>query len=335
MRARARRVIECRWLGKLPGPVPPATIEPLSESGPIELYCTYFDHNYLRKALLMYLSLRRHSRPQRAVLVVLALSERCEQILARLALPDLMVIPLAQAEAHEPRLLVAKANRRTVEYFFTLTPWLIELALEACPEAQRATYLDSDLYFYSSPQPLWLEIGDAPMAFVEHRFAPGYTDKVIFGRFNVGWNTFDRTPHASSALRWWGERCLEWCYDRVEGEKFADQGYLTTLERQFGGVHALRYPGVNLAQYNLANYQLSLRANRPWADGLPVIYWHMHSTREQPDGQIQVPLGPDTAHDPVVNWAYQHYIERLQTLTARLQRLGLPIDRGSARYANA
>ena len=56
----------------------------------IELYCTYFDHNYLRKGLALYLSLRRQSRPQRAVLVVLALSERCEQILQRLALPHLL-----------------------------------------------------------------------------------------------------------------------------------------------------------------------------------------------------------------------------------------------------
>lgn len=303
--------------------------------GAIELYCTYFDHNYLRKGLALYLSLRRCSRPQRAVLAVLALSERCEQILQRLALPDLLVIPLRELEAEEPRLLTAKGNRKLVEYYFTLSPWLLQGALQRLPEAPRATYLDSDLYFFRSPQALWEEIGAAPMAFVEHRFAPAYADKIGYGRFNVGWNTFDRSPVAQQALRWWGERCLEWCYDRIEGEKFADQGYLTTLERQFAGVHVLRYPGINLAEYNLDHLQLSLQGDGPWANGLPVIYWHMHCLFEQADGSYRSVLRPDLAQHPVVGWAYQHYVQRLQAISARLQGLGLPIDRGNARYPHA
>ena len=301
----------------------------------IELYCTYFDHNYLRKGLALYLSLRRQSRPERAVLAVLALSERCEQILKRLALPDLVLIPLRELEAAEPRLLSAKANRKTVEYYFTLSPWLIQAALRAVPEASRATYLDSDLYFFHSPAALWQEIGSAPMAFVEHRFSPAYADKIGYGRFNVGWNTFDRTPVAQQALRWWAERWLEWCYDRIEGEKFADQGYLTQLERDFAGVHVLAYPGINLAEYNLDNLQLSLSSAGPSANGLPVIYWHMHCLFEQADGSYKTVLRPDLMQHPVIGWAYQHYVQRLQQFTAKLEGLGLPIDRGNARYPNA
>ena len=231
---------------------------------------------------------------------------------AELALPDLLVIPLRQLEAAAPRLLGAKANRKTVEYYFTLTPWLIQAALDAVPSAARATYLDSDLYFFSSPAPLWQEIGSAPMAFVEHRFSPAYADKIGYGRFNVGWNTFDRSAGAQQALRWWAERCLEWCYDRIEGEKFADQGYLTQLARDFPGVHVLRYPGINLAEYNLDNLQLSLSAAGPAANDLPVIYWHTHCLFEQADGSFKTVLRPDLMQHPVVSWAYRHYFERLQ-----------------------
>ena len=78
------------------------------------------------------------------------------------------------------------------------------------------------------------------MVMVEHRFHR-YADKVIYGRFNVGWNTFDRSPVARRALQWWADACLEWCYDRVEG-KFADQGYLTALHRNTPETHILRYP---------------------------------------------------------------------------------------------
>lgn len=310
------------------------TIRELPE-GAIELYCTYFDHNYLRKGLALYLSLRRQSRPERAVVVVLALSERCEQILRQLALPDLIILPLAQLEQRHPQLLHAKANRNTVEYFFTLTPWVIQAALAACPDARRATYLDSDLYFFASPAPLWREINQAPVVMVEHRFAPGYEDKIAYGRFNVGWNTFDRSAAAQQALQWWADRCLEWCYDRIEGDKFADQGYLNSLYRTTPGVHVLAYPGINLAEYNLDHYALSLSRQGPAANGLPVIYWHMHCLFEQANGGFKVMLRPDLIADPVIQWAYQHYISVLQHLNARLEAMGLPIDRGNARYPHA
>ena len=300
----------------------------------IELYCTYFDHNYLRKGLALYLSLRQRSHPEQSVLAVLALSERCEQILRRLALPDLVILSLADLEQEEPRLLQANANRSIVEYYFTLTPWLIEFALQAVPSAKRATYLDSDLYFFHSPAALWQEIDQAPIVMVEHRFSPNYLDKICFGRFNVGWNTFDRTQVAKQALRWWSESCLEWCYDRVEGDKFADQGYLIALHQDFPGVHILQYPGINLAEYNLDNFSLSLSKAGPMANGLPVIYWHMHCLFEQLDGSFKVLLRHDLLADPVIEWAYRIYVKRIQHLNERLESLDLPIDRGNARYPN-
>lgn len=278
------------------------------------------------------MSLRRESRPTKAVLVVLALSERCEEILRRLALPDLVVVPLSQLEQQRPHLLTAKANRKIVEYFFTLTPWLIQVALETVPQAKRATYLDSDLFFFHSPGALWHEINNAPIAMVEHRFSPNYEDKIIYGRFNVGWNTFDRSPSAQAALRWWAEACLDWCYDRVEGEKFADQGYLTQIHHNFNETHILQYPGINLAEYNLDRYQLILNKHGLFANKKPVIYWHMHSLIENKDGSFQVLLRPDLLEHPVINWAHRHYIETLQHLNQRLINMGLPVDRGNARY---
>lgn len=298
----------------------------------IELYCTYFDHNYLRKGLALYLSLRRQSRPQRAVLVVLALSERCEQILRRLSLPDLVILPVAQLEQEEPRLLAAKGNREKVEYYFTLSPWLVKAALAAVPKAKRATYLDSDLYFFHSPYALWQEIGESPVVMVEHRFSPEYADKVIYGRFNVGWNTFDRSLVAQKALNWWAESCLDWCYDRVEGEKFADQGYLSIMYRDTPSTHILQYPGINLAEYNIDNYDLQLSKSGPSANGYPVIYWHMHCLFELDNGGFKVMLRDDLLADPVIHWAYQHYVDQLRRLNSRLEGMGLPIDRGNARY---
>ena len=298
----------------------------------IELYCTYFDHNYLRKGLALYLSLKRHSRPSKAVLAVLALSERCEEILRQLCLPNLIVIPMRELETNKPELLSAKANRSKVEYYFTLTPWLIKTALDKFPTVKRVTYLDSDLYFFSSPSALWNEAGEASMIFIEHRFSPGYLDKIRFGKFNVSWNTFTRDPVSQKALQWWCDKCLEWCYDRIEGEKYADQGYLTILEKKFGGVHILQYPGINIAEYNADNLELKLTTSGPKANNLPVIYWHMHCLLEKQNGDYVPLIREDLIKHPVINWAYTHYTHRLISITGKLQSMDIPIDRGNARY---
>ena len=50
-----------------------------------EVYCTYFDHNYLSRATLMIESLRRYDQ---SPIYVLALSDLCETILRELALPE-------------------------------------------------------------------------------------------------------------------------------------------------------------------------------------------------------------------------------------------------------
>ena len=58
----------------------------------------------------------------------------------------------------------------------------------------------------------------------------------------------------------------------------------------------------------------------------------MHCLFEQVDGSFKVLLRDDLLADPVINWAYQHYVSKLQRLNECLEQMGLPVDRGNARY---
>ena len=97
-------------------------------------------------------------------------------------------------------------------------------------------------------------------------------------------------------------------------------------------VHILTYPGVNLAEYNLDNYTLSLDSNGPIANGKPVVYWHMHGLFEQKTGSYEVMLRDDLLKNPIIYWAYNHYIMVNKSLSNRLQNLGIPLYSGNARY---
>ena len=55
-----------------------------------DIFCTYFDHNYLSRAVVMLESLRRLDVKTRVY--ILALSDLCATVLRELALPNVEVI---------------------------------------------------------------------------------------------------------------------------------------------------------------------------------------------------------------------------------------------------
>ena len=60
----------------------------------------------------------------------------------------------------------------------------------------------------------------------------------------------------------------------------------------------------------------------PFANNQPVIYWHMHCLFEQGDGSFKVLLRDDLLADPVINWAYQHYVSSCSGLISVLSKWG-------------
>ena len=64
-----------------------------------------------------------------------------------------------------------------------------------------------------------------------------------FGRFNVGMVSFRNDVAGLACLSRWREKCIEWCYDRVEDGKFADQGYLDDWPTEHEGVVVLDMQG--------------------------------------------------------------------------------------------
>ena len=145
----------------------------------------------------------------------------------RLNLPNLIPIGLEEFEKDDEALRSAKENRSLVEYYFTCTPSLPLFILNRTDnKVDVVTYLDADLYFFASPEPLFVEMADASIVIIEHRYSPQLDHMRVLGIYNVGWLSFRRDPRALCCLQWWRERCLEWCHDRFENDRFADQKYL-------------------------------------------------------------------------------------------------------------
>ncbi len=255
-------------------------------------YCTYFDHNYLARALVMFRSLKKHST-EPFCLWVLALSTECERLLEELHLEELhleeiAVIPLEKLETAYPELLQAKGTRNRVEYYFTCTPSLPLYVLAADPSVDAITYLDSDMCFFADPANIFEDIGTASIAITPHRFSPQLRDNEKCGLFNVGWLTFLRDEQGLDCLQLWQRQCLDWCYDRLEDGKYGDQKYLDAWPARYSKLHIINHPGVNTAIWNISAAQWSRDSSGVQIDGRPLVLFHFHGIKEIAEGIYDV-----------------------------------------------
>jgi glycosyltransferase involved in cell wall biosynthesis len=298
-------------------------------------YCCYFDHRYLPRGLAMIRSLKKHDPG--AVVWVLCLSEECHQVLSLLREPAVHLIQLEDLEAAFPALAEARSNRSLIEFYFTCTPSLVRFVLSRVAEQDVVTYVDSDLYFFSSPEPLFGELGSNSVSIIPHRFPKRLQYLERYGLYNVGWMSFRNDARGNAVACWWQDRCNEWCYDVLDGDRFADQKYLDHIATDFKGVVVIAHPGANLAPWNLAAYRLSVSVARLMVDDVwPLIFFHFHGLRQAGE-RVYIP-GHFRYRAPfgrlVRKRLYKPYIQNLEEITAEIGDHLAPQTQVLARYTS-
>jgi hypothetical protein len=279
------------------------------------VYCTYFDHKYLSRGLALYRSLRRHAPGSR--LWVLCLSEACYQTLVALNLPDMLPVRLADFEAADPEVAGTRENRSTIEYYFTCSPAWMLFVLAREPGAEWVTYLDGDLFFFAAPEVIYDELRDAVIAIVPHRYTSKLAKMRRFGTYNVGWVGVRNDPEGIAVIRWWRDRCIEWCHDYVDEGRFADQGYLDSFPGRSSRVRVIENIGVNLAPWNIGNYRIDFQDGNVRIDKIhPLVFFHFQGLKKGLGCFIfnshrfyRAPFSED-----VRNHIYKPYIDELLTI---------------------
>jgi hypothetical protein len=115
-------------------------------------FCTLFNSKFLLKGLAMIFSLKEHAPESK--IYVLCMDELTFDFFKKNHL-EFEVIPINLTEFENNTLLELKKNRTFVEYCWTLTPCLIEYCLKKF-NLHDCTYLDADLFFFSSPKKKFL-----------------------------------------------------------------------------------------------------------------------------------------------------------------------------------
>lgn len=270
----------------------------------IEHFCTLFDSNFLPQGLALQQSIQRHC-PQ-SVLWILCMDELVEKQLKTLSLSNVRLLSLKGVET--PELLRVKPSRSRGEYCWTLTPFLPSFVFAKDPEVMRVTYVDADLFFFSSPQSFFSELENAKKSVLitEHAYDPRYEQSETSGRFCVQFVTFLRNSAAEAVLQWWQERCIEWCFARHEDGKFGDQKYLDQWPTLFGAaVHILQQKEKTHAPWNADYYN----EHSP-------VFFHFHGLRIVEANKIRLFLGYQIRKALPL---YNSYVEALRSNIRRMK----------------
>jgi hypothetical protein len=277
-------------------------------------YCTYFDSGYLSRGLALIESLRSHGDD--SPVWVLALDDRTKEYLDEAQLPGVLTLSIADIEAAEPELPALRASRSRMEYIFTSTPLLMRwVANKQSDPSAVVIYVDSDLFFFDNPFIVLDAMDSGSIGIIEHKYAPRLASRLAkYGRFNVGWVGIRCDQAGRACLDWWASSTIEWCLDRPEDGKYADQGYLDQFPDRFAGVVVLESQGLNLAPWNTGGHSLALANDRVLIDGADsLLFFHFHGVRRVGDWYVSSQLIYGSRLGPVLrSKVYLPYLRELE-----------------------
>ena len=117
-------------------------------------------------------------------------------------------------------------------------------------------------------------------------------------------------------MRWWQDRCLEWCFARYEDGKFGDQVYLDQWPSLFGDcVHIAQQVEKTLAPWNV-RYFAKRSASR-----LDPVFYHFHGLRLLPNRRARLFKFYDVG--PAGRAIYVEYLSAVARAYAQLQTAGI------------
>jgi hypothetical protein len=243
-------------------------------------------------------------------------------------LNNVTVIKLDEFEDYD--LLNVKPSRSNVEYCWTCTPSIILYSIKKF-NLSHCTYLDADLYFYSSPYGLVQELGDRSVLITEHRYTPKYDQTKVSGIYCVQFVTFKNDDIGLKILKWWRDACLNWCYMISENGKFGDQKYLDDWPERFEEIHVLQNLGGGVAPWNVQQYNLYKLNNIIYIkDNLTLkteklVFYHFHGVKFFKNGYVDINSGyfiPDSVKDLL----YKGYIKKLNKVKNEISKIDNTFD---------
>ena len=246
-------------------------------------FCTSLALNSVPKLAALLNSLESHVKDGYTMWV---LCEELETLRAveKLSFKTVKTILFDDFENSDRDVLAIKSERDAFEYNCTLRPaWMLYL-LKSASDIEWLTYVDTDLFFFDDPSPIYEEAVDSSVLITLHRLSKlaviSGTDVNVVGKYNAGWVAVKNDDDARKVLSWWRERCLEWCYRIPSDGKFGEQKYLDGFESVSDRVSVVKHIGANVAPWNMNDLKVWVSHDgKVMIENDSLIFFHFHALK--------------------------------------------------------
>ena len=240
-----------------------------------------------------------------AFIWVLCLDDLTQKMIKSLEITG--VIPISYAEIKTAQLDEIRSSRSTAEFCWTLSSYFTAYVMQNEKQIDLLTYLDADLYFFSSVEPIFEELEGVSIGVIEHRYTSHLLYLQVYGVYNVQWVSFRRDTQGLQCLYVWRDQCIEWCYSILEKDRFGDQKYLDYWPKIYDRFRAIKNVGAGLAPWNYSNYKIEYDSEKILVDNSPLIFYHFHQFQILGPGEFNYCPHIYTADGPPPTIIYSAY----------------------------
>jgi len=285
-------------------------------------FCTLFDSYYLTRGIALYKSLEQFCDDFH--LYIFVFDEKSYSLLKKLSLAKATVI--SHKDFEDDELKRVKKERTIAEYYWTCTASTIWYSIKNF-NLDHCTYLDADILFFSSLDPIYEEIGNHSIAITPHNFTPELKSSEVLGKYCVQFVYFKNDVYGLEALNWWRESCIDWCYAKIEDGKYGDQKYLDYFHVKFKNVVTINNIGVGVAPWNIGNYNIEYNSEQVYIilknavhEKYSLIFYHYQGLKfKEYNNKIIAEASPIKIPPIGLKKIYIPYIKKLMEIKNKLQ----------------
>lgn len=168
-----------------------------------------------------------------------------------------------------------------VEFITAVKPFYFTYLFKKYPATDKIVYFDPDIMVLDTLSGLEakLDVNDIVLTPhftqpIEDKLLP--TEKHVFntGVFNLGFLAVSRSENTLRMLKWWEDKLRTECILDLTRGYFVDQLWMTLVPAYFDKVLIDKYPGYNMAHWNLHERTLTETANGYLVNGEPLVFYH-------------------------------------------------------------
>lgn len=237
-------------------------------------YCSIFSINSLYKGLLLYNSLEKYDNNFR--LYIICMQGEVKKLIEKMDLKNAVTIDIKDVESVDSGFAAIKEMRNEKEYAWTAKSPIILYLFGHYGNLDHMIYIDADAEFYSYPEPIYKEFDKYSIMLTRERFYIQDNENWYrqYGIYNGGFMAFKRDKSSMECLMWLRERCVNWCYNRLENGLYGDQKYTVDWVERFDRVGVVKNMGINATAWYAHASVLDKIDNNIYINDVPLIFYH-------------------------------------------------------------